>query len=329
MSSPAVALHRALPKRARLSNLPPIDFSLGAGAHALVGTPADGTLIVASLLGGLEASASGRVTVAGRDPARDPALRAKLGVTLDTPCLPPGRRVADVLRAVDNLRGDESAGRALTTFGLSHLGDRTWASLVRADRRALDLVVAASTKDPIALVLTEPCADVTALDRQRLAETLRHAALAGACVIVITACMSDAVELADTIHIFEQGRIARWVPVDETGMLVPGRSVELRVEADLPRLLVGALADSPAVSGIDWTQEGRGAVLAIRGENLDELALALAGAATEAGVSVRSIAPVAPGLDEVRAASSGLALAARQAAYQAYLAYARKRAGEA
>ena len=130
--------------------------------------------------------------------------------------------------------------------------------------------------------------------------------------------MNDAVELADTVHVLERGTIARWVPVGDTSALVPGRGVELRVEVDLPRLLVSALADDPAVIGIDWDQHGHRSVLSIRGDDLDQVALAVARAATSAGANVTSIAPIAPGLDEVRAAASGLALAAYHAAYRAY-----------
>jgi ABC-type multidrug transport system ATPase subunit len=317
---PLVTLHQALPRRARRSNLAPLDFWLGAGLHALVGTPADGTLAIAKLLGGVEPSASGQVIVAGRDPGRDPPLRARIGVTLDTPRLPAAHLVRDLLEEVDLLRG----GRGAAAMGLERLGLSQWSArkmtgLSRRELRALDLVIATTTSEPIALVLTEPGADIAPVNRQALRETLARAAEAGACVLVITASMSDAVELADTVHVLERGRIVRWVPVGETGALVPGRGIELRVEVDLPRLLVASLADDPAVIGIDWDQHGHRSVLSVRGDDLDQIALAVARAATSAGASVRSIAPVAPGLDEVRAAASGLALAAYHAAYRTYL----------
>jgi hypothetical protein len=137
-------------------------------------------------------------------------------------------------------------------------------------------------------------------------------------VIVATASTSDAVELCQTIHVLERGSITRWVPANEAGALAPGRGVALRIEVDLPRLLVVALADEPGVSGIDWDQQDHRSTLAVRGTDLDLLALAVARAAGTCGASVRSIAPIAPGLDEVRAAASGLALAAYHAAYRSY-----------
>jgi ABC-2 type transport system ATP-binding protein len=313
-----VALRQALPRRHRGSNLAPIDFSLGPGVHAIVGTPADGTLVVGALVGGYEPSHTGRVLVAGGDPARDPLLRGRVGATLDVPRLPAARRVRDLLAEVDVLRASRTATETLGAFALSHWADRRMATLSRWETRALDLVLAVSTVDPVALALTEPGADMAPLDRQVLRSMLWNAADAGACVIVLTASMSDAIELAGAIHIFERGCIVRWVPVDETGALLPGRGIELRLEVDLPRLLVAALADEPAVIGIDWDEQRHRSLLSVRGADLDRLAVAVARAAVASGANVRSIAPVAPQLDEVRAAASGLALAAYHAAYGAY-----------
>jgi ABC-2 type transport system ATP-binding protein len=314
-----VTLIRALPRRARTTGVPPIDLVLGAGVHALVGTPPDGSLAVAKLVGGFEPSASGRVRVAGRDPARDPEVRRRIGATLDVPCLPKTGRVRDLLADVDALRGHGSGESALSAMGFSHWADRKLDGLTRWELRALDLAIASAMHDPFALVLTEPSADIAPYDRQALRTALWRASDGGACVVVVTASMNDAIELAGTIHLFERGRVTRSVPADDTGALVPGRGIELRVDVDLPRLLVAALADEPAVVGIEWDEQRHRSLLSIRGADLDALALALARAAVASGASVRSIVPIAPQLDEVRAAASGLALAAYQAAYQSYM----------
>jgi ABC-2 type transport system ATP-binding protein len=317
---PLVMFHRAVPPRARAFHLPPLDFWLGPGLHAVVGAPSDGTAVIAKLVGGIEPPVYGEVVVAGRAPSRHPDLRARIGVSLETPMLPAARHVSDLLRRVDALRGDAAATGTLAQFGLAHWADRRLADLPRRDLRALELLIAVSTREPVALALTEPGVDMSPLHRPALRAALAHAADQGACVIVATASMEDAVELCRTIHVLERGNIVRWVPVEEAGALAPGRSVALRVEVDLPRLLVATLADDPAVIGIDWDQQDHRSTLSVRGGDLDRLALAVARAATAAGANVRSIAPVAPGLDEVRAAASGLALAAYHAAYRSYAA---------
>jgi ABC-2 type transport system ATP-binding protein len=313
-------LHRAVTRRARQSQVPPLDFWLGPGLHALVGAPSDGTMAIAPLVGGVEPPVQGEVVVDGRAPSHRPDVRARIGVTLETPLLPPAKRVRDLLARVDALRGGGGALAALEAFGLGHWADRRSADLAPRDLRALELIIALGTRDPIALALTEPGADTSPLDRQRLRAALAEHADRGACVMVMTASMGDAAELCQTIHVLERGNIARWVPADQAGALSPGRSVALKVEVDLPRLLVATLADDPAVVGIDWDQQDHRSTISIRGDDLDRLALAIARASSAAGASIRSIAPIAPGLDEVRAAASGLALAAYHAAYRSYTA---------
>jgi ABC-2 type transport system ATP-binding protein len=321
-SVPLVVLHDALSRADRRSNLPPLELALGAGVHAVIGRPEDGTLAVAPLVGGLEASIRGQVIVAGRHPMRDPSLRAHIGVTLDNPRLPRAGRVAEYLEQVSKVRGDGTRWeQPLAAFGLAHWSGRRMSELSRAEARALELLLAATTPEPFVIALTEPGADIAPFERQAMRGALLRAAQGGACVMVMTASMVDAVELATTIQLLERGRITRWVPVEESAALVPGRGTALQIEVDIPRLLIAALADDPAVSGLDWSPDGHRSMVSIRGDDLDELALAVARAASSAGVKVRSITPATPGLEEIRAAASGLALAAYHAAYRAYYAH--------
>src|SRR5262249_422113 len=138
----------------------PIDLSLPAGVHAIVGTPADGTLVIGELVGGFDPNALGQVRVAGRDPAREPDLRKRIGTTLDLPRLPAGAHVADPLATVDALGGGSPAKEMLAALGLGHWVTRKISSLSRWETRALDLALAIGVVDSIALVLTEPGADI-------------------------------------------------------------------------------------------------------------------------------------------------------------------------
>jgi ABC-type multidrug transport system ATPase subunit len=321
-----LVLERATPRGVR--GAVPLDLALDAGVHALVGTPSDGTRDLASLAGGLVPAGTGRVLVRGVDPGSDPALRGRIGVTLEVPQLPECTSVGDLFELVAMLRrgtlgGRSSAGdaaRPLADFGLGHWQSRSMESLSRSERRTVELVLALSTPSPVALILTEPGADTAAIDREAVKMRMDAAAAGGALVLVVTASVADAVELANTVHMLDKGRIVRSVAAGETGALVPGRGIELEVEVDLPRLLVAQLADDPAVLGIRWGSQR--SFVAVRGEHLDDVAVAVARAALAAGADVRSLAPVAPGLDEVRAASAGLAFAAYQAAHEAYRRYA-------
>jgi ABC-2 type transport system ATP-binding protein len=313
---PIVSLDRAIAAGASRSVIhPAVTLALGAGLQAIVGTAADGTFDIATLASGITARRGGAVKVCGRDPARDPRLRGRIGATFADPQLPSFARVEDLFDLV--APGGAGSESMLARFGIGHWRRRRVASLERRERRAVELVLALSVPSPLAVVLTEPAIEIGDVDQEAVKQALSGAAGAGACVIVLTSSVSDALEIAPRIHLIEAGRIVRSIPADETGALVPGRGVTLKVEADLPRLLAAQLADDPAVTGIDWDQTER-SIISVRGEDMDRLAAAVARAAISTGAAVRSIAPVAPGLDEVRAASAGLALAAYHAAYQAW-----------
>ncbi len=238
----------------------------------------------------------------------------------------------------------------LERFHLQHWVKRRLSSLSPLELRVLDLALAISTPEPVALVLTEPGLAADAIDRDALRQSLLRAAERGACVVVATASIQDALDFGHWIHLVEEGSIVRSVVADRAGDLVPGRPIELRVDAEPARPLLERLARDPAVTGIAWAgtdcpppitaseavPDGRlvsgvhddaaerhgAAVLTVRGTDLDALAVAVARSAVEVQSRVRSIVPVTPGLDEVRAASSGLALAAYHAAYAAYSEYA-------
>ena len=293
---------------------PAVSLALWAGLQAVVGAPADGMLDIAPLVSGITPRRSGVVKVCGRDPVRDPALRGRIGATFADPRLPPVARVRDIFDFIPR-RDGTGPEDSLARFGLGHWAGRRASSLSRCEMRALELVVALSIPSPFAVMLTEPTVDMADVDREAVKTALAGAAEAGACVVVLSSSVSDAIEIAPRLHMIENGRLVRSVPSDETGALLPGRGITLRVDADLPRVLAAQLADDPAVIGIDWDQASEHSLLSVRGNDLDLLAAAVARAVISSGAKVRSITPVAPGLDEVRAATAGLANAAYQAAY--------------
>jgi ABC-type multidrug transport system ATPase subunit len=315
-SPPVIWIERAVaPDLARRTDHVELNVALEVGLQAVVGTPADGTLDLGLLASGFASPRSGVVRVAGGHPGRDPRLRARIGATLADPRLPSLARVKDLFALVGGTGVPAEA--VLERFGLGHWRDRPGSSLSRREKRALELVLALSVPSPVAVLLTEPAVDMADIDREAVTGALVAAADAGACVVVITASVSDAIEMAPRIHLIEAGRLVRSVPASEPSALAPGRGVSLRIEADLTRVLAAALADDPAVTAVDWDQTNR-SILTVRGQDLDALALAVARAAISNGAAVRSIVPVAPQLAEVRAATAGLAWAAYQAAYQAW-----------
>lgn len=309
---------RLLIQRASNPELPrggvPIDLALPPGLHAIVGTPADGTTGIAALVGGLVRPRSGRVLIEGVEPHGDPARRVRIGVTLPTPVFPELGTVDRLLRLCAEARGGD-ARPLLEKLRLEALLPRRLATLSADEARAIELAIALATPNPLVLALTEPFANTAGADRGAVAETMRHAAAAGAAVLAMTASVSDAVELGGRVHLFEAGRITRTLDALEATEL-PGCEAALCVVTNEPRALAATLSTYESVRSVAWDSTRNASSVTVRGSNLDRIGLAIAQAAQGTGARVYSIQPVTPGLEELRAASSGLALATYHSAYR-------------
>lgn len=313
---------RLLIQRASNPELPrggvPIDLALPPGLHAIVGSPAQGTTAISGLVGGIVRPRSGRVLVSGLEPYREPSLRARIGVMLPEPMLPQAETVEHLLRLCSATRGGD-ARSMLERLGLAALALRRLATLSADEARAIELVIALATPNPLVLALTEPFANTAGAHRDVVIEALVQAAAGGASVLAMTASVSDAAELGGQVHLFEAGRITRTLDALDVSEL-PGSEATLCVVTNEPRTLAAALSTHESVGSVTWDSTRGGSSVTVRGPDLDRLGLAIAQATQITGARVYSIQPVTPGLEEVRAAASGFALAAYHAAYRAGIA---------
>lgn len=298
-----------MPKRGALS----LDFSLDVGLHAVVGLPADGITAIAPLAGGLVQPRAGEVYVDRRVPYGDPSLRSRIGtLTAEPTLLPDVGTVQNLLDTVDSPRKSRAL-EILESFGTSELLSRRLRALSTDEKRVIELALALATPAPLAIFLTEPFAQTLPVSRSAIVQALQ--AMTEACVVVATSSVTDAVELGGFVHLLEAGRITRSLDaLDATAL--PGREVELRVITDAPRQLAAFLASEGHLSSVIFDENLGASLVRLRGADLGEVALSVARAALATSAKIHSITPVAPSLDELRAASSGLALAAYHAAYR-------------
>ncbi|WP_437970367.1 ABC transporter ATP-binding protein [Sorangium sp. So ce260] len=298
--------------------------ALGPGVHAVLGAPEDGTLALAEVLAGRAAPLAGRVLVAGRDPFRSAATRARIGVLSIAPELPDGASVASSMSVALRARGAPASGAAalLEPLGVAPLLARRSASLSFAEARAIELSLALGVPQPLLLCLVEPFADVAVPSSAPVRERLRALAAGGACVVLITSSTVDASALADRIHVLDRGVFARTEPGDGERLTgapsaaAPGAGrseIELHVlvherAPDAPgvRALAAALARSPAVRAGAWEQGPveASSMLRVRAADREAAALAILDAAALEDVTLIAISSPAPSLHDVRAATA-------------------------
>jgi ABC-2 type transport system ATP-binding protein len=281
-----------------------VSLELGAGVHAALGTPEDGTLALAAVIAGARAPLRGKVTVTGRDPARVAFVRARIGALGAEPRLPPAPTVREAVRLAMRARGEtgDRFDGVLDPLGLSPLQARNPRSLSFAEQRAVELALALSTPAPVLLALHEPLADVALPRIEALQLRLREAAASGACVLVTTSSPADARSLADRVLVLHRGIVAREARGGGGLVLDEGISLQVWVRAGA-RALAAALGEHPEVRAVSWRESPEGALVEVSGDRAETCALALADAALAAGVEIEAMVESAPTLGDVRAAT--------------------------
>jgi ABC-2 type transport system ATP-binding protein len=298
--------------RAR-GSLAGVSLALGAGVHAFLGAPEDGTLALAEVISGARAPLRGTVSVVGRDPAAAPSLRARIGALGAEPGLPPASTVRAAVRLALRARGEtgDRFDAVLDPLGLSPLQARDPRSLSFAELRAVELAIALSTPAPRVLALHEPLADVAMPRLDLLPLRLREAAGGGCAVLITTSSPADARALADHVLVLHRGLVAR--EARGGGGLTPGAAVTLRAwvratDRDGARALAAALAVRPEVRAVSWNESppGEPLLVSLSGDDAEPCALALAECVLQSGAEIEALAEDAPTLGDVRASTEAL-----------------------
>ncbi|GAB3958585.1 ABC transporter ATP-binding protein [Micromonospora vulcania] len=192
--------------------------------HALVGPNGAGKTTLFNLLTGFLRPSGGRIELAGRDvTGLPPEQVARLGVarsfqiTSLFPQLSAREHVALALQASSGLgwrfwrsaklmgRYTERADELLGMVGLAELADAPSESLAYGRKRALELAIALAL-DPKVLLLDEPTAGMGLEDVDRTVELIGRVR-AGRTVVMVEHNMSVVGRLADTVTVFQAGKV--------------------------------------------------------------------------------------------------------------------------
>lgn len=260
--------------RGRLHN---VNLLLEPGVYGFVGAPEDGTAALCELCAGARAPKVGVLTVQGREPSRDPALRRSIGALLPRPALPTWGRVDDLARRL----GAEVPWAAL---GLGALAERELSRLSFAEARAVELALALNLPRPVLVVLFEPDVGTESIDRGAVRHRIASLAEVGVPVVIASADVTSMRTLTEQVYVLEQGQV-----VGEGTALgwpaVGGPHIVVWLDdADDHRRFSNALEGAEATA---WdAASGR---LAIAGADLRRTARAVARAVTLSGVEVRAL----------------------------------------
>jgi ABC-type multidrug transport system ATPase subunit len=184
-------------------------------------------------------------------------------------------------------------------------------TLAPEEARAVSFAEALTSTRVRVLLLEEPLARVDPRAAARLPEVLRARGRDGCAVLVATASLRDAGDLADDHVLLRGGTVAgRAGSLAELSAFSPD-GVRVRIVASDPQALLAAVAREGAV---DAVARRDGAVVA-RGRDAALLAAAVGRAVVASGVDVTELRVEPPSMDDARAASAGVSTATYEAAY--------------
>jgi len=224
-----------------------VDFTLSPGeVRAVIGPNGAGKTTFFNLLTGLLPPSAGRIFFRGEDITNLPPYRvARKGIsrTLQVTSLFLGLTVFDNVWAAAQSRRrffnpfihasrlrdvDRKTHEVLELIGLKDKRDELVSNLSHGDQRLLEIGLALSTS-PSLLLLDEPTAGLGPQETTEVARTIKVFAK-GTTIIIVEHDMDVVMSLADTITVFDQGRILLEGPPDSIQRSEKVREVYLGVD---------------------------------------------------------------------------------------------------
>jgi ABC-2 type transport system ATP-binding protein len=196
-----------------------IDFQVRRGeVFGLLGPNGAGKTTTVEILEGYRSRSAGRVSVLGHDPsARDPDLRARMGIVLQSSGI---YQYLTVRESVAHWAGFYDRPReveeVISIVGLEVAAEQRANKLSGGQQRRLDLALAL-VGDPELVFLDEPTTGFDPAARRAAWGTVKSLKELGKTVLLTTHYLDEAQALADRVAIIKDGRILAEGPPSSLG----------------------------------------------------------------------------------------------------------------
>ncbi|WP_454854426.1 ABC transporter ATP-binding protein [Promicromonospora soli] len=231
-----------------------LDLTVPEGSFfALLGPSGCGKTTTLRMVAGLEQPTSGTISIGGRDVTGTAAFRRPVNTVFQSYALFPHMTVLDNVafglrrKRLPDVRARARAG--LETVQLAHLADRRPSQLSGGQQQRVALA-RALVNSPSVLLLDEPLGALDlALRREMQLELKRIQADAGITFVHVTHDQEEAMTMADTVAVMNEGRVEQLGP--------PAELYELPSTAFVANflgrsnLVTGTVVDAGDVFGVD------------------------------------------------------------------------------
>lgn len=210
-----------------------VSFSVREGTiFALLGANGSGKTTTINILTTLLKADGGRATVNGFDVAAQPhRVRDQISLTGQFAAVDEVLTGRENLLLIGELRHIEDPGETaealLQKFGLLEAADRRTSTYSGGMSRRLDIAMSL-IGNPSILFLDEPTTGLDPQSRNMMWKLIKALAGSGTTVFLTTQYLEEADQLADTIAILSQGRIAAQGTAQDLKRMFPKGTIELR-----------------------------------------------------------------------------------------------------
>ena len=229
-----------------------VSFDIGPGVTALLGPNGAGKSTMLRMLCGLARPSRGTVRVLGRDPRSDVGVSSLVGLVPQQESVfeqLTAREFVRVTAALHGLRDPHAAAvSSLERVGLDPADTRRLPAYSKGMRQRVK-VAQGIVHDPTVLFLDEPLTGLDPRQRADMITLFRRLGSEGRCVLVSSHVLDEVERLGSRILVMSQGRLAAAGDFRELRALMDDRPMRVRVRADRPRQLAGALLETGAAVG--------------------------------------------------------------------------------
>ena len=290
MSSAVVSVERCSKWYGNVLGVSDISWELKGGIVGLLGPNGAGKSTLIKMMAGLLRPSRGTLTVFGKQPFEEVAVRARLGYAPEhekTWDELTARELVTVMARLAGVPGDRAAAAAetaLVEMGMANAIDRRVKGFSKGMRQRTKLATAIA-HDPELLLLDEPLTGVDPVARVDIIERIKKLAAAGRTVVVSSHVLYEIEALTSEIVVIYRGQVLAEGNVYEIRKLIDRHPHRIRVECDQPRAIAAVLATADHVARLVFE---RNAVL-IETRDPDRCYDAIAGAVLDGNIGVTAM----------------------------------------
>jgi len=266
-----------------------VSWQLKGGIVGVLGPNGAGKSTLIKMMAGLVRPSRGSLTVFGKSPFSDVAVRRRIGYA------PEHEKTWDELTALElvtvmaRLAGVTTGARAAAEHALEEVGmtsamHRRVKGFSKGMRQRTKLATAIA-HDPDFLLLDEPLTGVDPLARADIVARIRKLGDAGKTVVVSSHVLYEIEALTSEIVVIYRGQVLAEGNVYEIRKLIDRHPHRIRIECDQPRAIAAELAEQDHVARIVFERNG----ILIETRDPDRCYDQLAAAVLSRGVTVSAL----------------------------------------